>query len=84
MQDTKFMTNMKSAEQGASTAVWAALAPVWEGTGGKYLYNCAIGGPAVDCSQLNDEGHAPWAYDVEGENKLWKLSEELTGVTVDL
>ncbi|KAI1327739.1 putative short-chain dehydrogenase [Xylariaceae sp. FL0255] len=82
--DATFLAALKTAEQGAATAIWAAIAPVWEGTGGKYLVDCGVGVPAVDASQLTDEGYAPWAYSVEGEDKLWELSEKLTGVKVEV
>lgn len=75
-----FINNMKSPEQGAATSVWAAVAPVWEGQGGKYLADCGVGHPAQNPEDVTDEGYAPHAFDVEGEEKLWALSEQLTGV----
>lgn len=72
--------NMKSPEQGAATATWAAVAEVWEGKGGKFLADCSIGHPAVNPGDIADEGFAAHAYDIDGEDRLWKLSEELTGV----
>ncbi|KAI0472813.1 hypothetical protein GGR56DRAFT_676875 [Xylariaceae sp. FL0804] len=55
--------SLKTVEQGAATAVWAAT---------------AAGTPRP----LTDEGYAPWAYDVKGEDRLWALSQKLTGVVV--
>lgn len=75
---------MQSCEQGAATSTWAATAPVLEGTGGRYLCNCGVGGAAKDLTSILDTGYAPHAFDEEGENKLWGLSCELTGVTVDV
>ena len=34
--------HFKNIEQGASTTVWAAVAPEFEGKGGLYLENCEI------------------------------------------
>jgi hypothetical protein len=36
--DVKY--TLKTLEQGASTTVWAAVAPELEGVGGKYLEDC--------------------------------------------
>ncbi|RDW59265.1 hypothetical protein BP5796_12189 [Coleophoma crateriformis] len=81
--NTTMMTNMKSPEQGAATTTWAAVADVWEGNGGKYLADCAVGKPAVNAQALEDEGAAPHAYDVEEETRLWELSLKLTSVKTD-
>ncbi|KAH7414529.1 hypothetical protein DE146DRAFT_640600 [Phaeosphaeria sp. MPI-PUGE-AT-0046c] len=67
---------MKSVEQGAATTVWAAVAKVWEGKGGKYLDDCQIAPPAPEGYILFDSGYEKWAYDPENEAKLWKMSNE--------
>ena len=68
---------MKSPEQGAATAVWAAVAPELEGRGGLYLEDCAIApnweppmppGWRVRASSLD-----PVAAD-----RLWGAAERLT------
>ncbi|KAH7156586.1 putative short-chain dehydrogenase [Dactylonectria macrodidyma] len=79
-KDTAMMASMVSPEQGAATSTWAATADVWEGRGGKYLSNCSVGGPAQDITSILDPGYGPHVYDEEGENRLWALSCELTGV----
>lgn len=38
--DTKY--ELKTVEQGASTSVWAAVAPELEGVGGKYFEDSQI------------------------------------------
>jgi hypothetical protein len=76
------MAGMLSPEQGAVTTVWAAVSSTWEGKGGKYLTDCGVGAPAKDMMSILDPGYAPHALDEEGENRLWKLSEELTNATV--
>jgi len=38
----------QSAEAGAATTVWAALAPELEGKGGNYLQGCAVAQPWMD------------------------------------
>lgn len=77
----KIRAHMATAEQGAATTVWAAAGDVWEGKGGKYLLHCSVA--EVDS---DDDGFplsltaAEYAYDPEGEEKLWKLSAKLVGV----
>jgi NAD(P)-dependent dehydrogenase (short-subunit alcohol dehydrogenase family) len=80
--NTEMMAGMLSPEQGAATTIWAAVASFWEGKGGKYLTDCGVGAPAKDVMSILDPGYAPHAFDEEGENKLWRLSEELTGTIV--
>lgn len=71
---------LKSTEQGAATSIWAAVAKVWEGKGGKYLEDCRVALPAAQVKSSFGGGHSDWAYDKEGEDKLWKLSSEICGV----
>lgn len=75
---------METTEQGAASTVWAAVSPVWEGEGGKYLSACSIapldtGGQFTSAS----DGHGPDCYNREGEDRLWELSAELTGVDIE-
>lgn len=70
---------MRGVEQGAATSVWAAVARELEGKGGKFLENCEVIGPAPKDWSVLDYGYAPWAYNPEGEEKLWELSLELVG-----
>jgi NAD(P)-dependent dehydrogenase (short-subunit alcohol dehydrogenase family) len=81
-EDNTFGGNMKSPEQGAATTTWAAVAGVWEGKGGEYLGDCGLGQPAKNAQLIEDEGYAPHAFDIEGENRLWELSSKLAGVEV--
>ncbi len=68
----------KSVPQGAATSVWAATAAELADHGGSYLHDCQISAPVTE--DRPRFGHAPWAYDREGAEKLWAQSEELTGV----
>lgn len=70
---------MKSVEQGASTTVWAAVAKVWEGKGGRYLEDCQVSPPFPENGQILDHGYTKWAYDPESEAKLWEMSNEYVG-----
>lgn len=69
----------KSQKQGAATTVWAAVAKVWEGKGGKYLEDCQISPPCKEGYTFLDMGFEKWAYDQKQAERLWKVSNELVG-----
>lgn len=70
----------KTPEQGASTSVWAALAPELEGIGGLYLEDCAQAEPWT--AEVPHRGVMEHALDPEEAERLWTLSEETTGAIV--
>jgi NAD(P)-dependent dehydrogenase (short-subunit alcohol dehydrogenase family) len=73
--------DLKSPEQGAATSVWAATRPELNGIGGVYCEDCDI---ALPQSQADgNKGVASWAMDVEAAERLWTLSEQLTGQLLD-
>lgn len=69
----------KTPEQGASTSVWAALGEELEGIGGLYLEDCAEAAPWSKDNPM--KGVMPYAIDPEAADRLWALSEEITGVS---
>ena len=74
----KINDRFKTIEQGASTSVWAALAPELEGVGGLYLENCAQAAPAA--KDKPNEGVWPWVINPEGADRLWALTKATIGV----
>ncbi|WP_413710700.1 oxidoreductase [Rhizobium sp. Rhizsp82] len=70
--------SFKNVEEGAATSVWCATSPNLDGLGGVYCEDC-------DISPLVPEGHSgptgvwPWACDSQAADRLWALSERLTG-----
>lgn len=76
---------MKSVEQGAATTVWAAVGKELEGKGGLFLDDCQIGQPAKEGKgkNLGMAGYAKWAYNPEGEARLWKDSCKILGIADD-
>lgn len=68
----------KSNEQGAATPLWCAISHELDGLGGVYCEDCNIAVAVQDSS--SPFGVLPWAIDEEQAERLWKLSEELTGV----
>jgi hypothetical protein len=70
----------KTPEQGAATSVWCATSPQLAGLGGIYCEDC-------DVAKLWEKGDAPYggvhahAVDPQAAEKLWHLSEKMTGIT---
>jgi Dehydrogenases with different specificities (related to short-chain alcohol dehydrogenases) len=81
---------LKTVEQGAATQVWCATSPQLEGIGGVYCADVNIAPLAqleegkkmndVEASENRLIGVMPYAVDTEEANRLWNLSEKLTGV----
>jgi NAD(P)-dependent dehydrogenase (short-subunit alcohol dehydrogenase family) len=69
----------KTPEEGASTSVWCAVSPLLEGKGGVYCENCDIAAMAGEDTPRG-AGAYPHIRDEELAERLWTLSEELTGV----
>jgi NAD(P)-dependent dehydrogenase (short-subunit alcohol dehydrogenase family) len=66
---------LKSAEQGAATSVWAAVAAELEGVGGHYLEDCRIAKAWSADKPLS--GVKSYALDPDRARRLWSVSEEL-------
>jgi NAD(P)-dependent dehydrogenase (short-subunit alcohol dehydrogenase family) len=66
----------KTIPQGAATSCWAATAEELEGKGGVYCEDCHV-------AEVDDEsstgGVRSYALNPSFADRLWKLSEELTG-----
>jgi NAD(P)-dependent dehydrogenase (short-subunit alcohol dehydrogenase family) len=69
---------VKNVPQGAATSCWAATAPQLSDHGGAYLLDCQIAEPVTEENPRS--GYAPWAYDAESAERLFVVSEKLTGV----
>ncbi len=68
----------KSIEQGAATTVWAATSPQLAGRGGVYCEDCDVAS-AVPPEDKGPAGVRPWAIDHDAAERLWTLSEQLSG-----
>jgi NAD(P)-dependent dehydrogenase (short-subunit alcohol dehydrogenase family) len=69
----------KSVPQGAATTVWCAVSPQLAGLGGVYCENCDIA-QGVPADATGWDGVMPWATDAARADRLWTLSERLSGV----
>jgi len=70
----------KTPSQGAATSVWCATHAKLDGKGGVYCEDCDIA-VAVAPDDKGFSGVRPWAIDPVQADKLWTLSERMTGVT---
>jgi NAD(P)-dependent dehydrogenase (short-subunit alcohol dehydrogenase family) len=73
--------DFKSLEQGAATSVWCATSPQLAGIGGVYCQDVDVAGILLPGSSSN-VGVREYAVDPVAAKRLWKLSEELTGVRI--
>lgn len=69
----------KTEEQGAATSVWCATSAQLNGVGGVYCEDVDIAPLAAEGSNLPC-GVKPWAVDPLLADRLWALSETLSGV----
>ncbi|WP_306589394.1 oxidoreductase [Geothrix sp. 21YS21S-4] len=74
---------LKTVGQGAATTVWCATSPKLAGLGGVYCEDCEIA-EVVPGDVSTPTGVAPWACDPDAAERLWALSERLTGARLDL
>lgn len=71
--------SLKTIPQGAATTVWAATNPLLHKIGGVYLEDVDIAELSIDPSIFN--GVKLYSLEEASAKRLWKLTEELTGVT---
>ncbi|MNT86028.1 oxidoreductase [compost metagenome] len=70
--------SLKTIPQGAATTVWCATSPMLDHIGGVY---CEDGDIAVVSSDITaQKGVNPYSLDETNAKRLWKLTEEMTGI----
>jgi NAD(P)-dependent dehydrogenase (short-subunit alcohol dehydrogenase family) len=69
----------KTPSQGAATSVWCATNAQLDGKGGVYCEDCDIA-VAVPADDKGFSGVRPWATDPALADRLWTLSERMTGL----
>lgn len=80
---------LKDVAQGAATSVWCATSPQLNGLGGVYCEDSDIA--QLDMGDIqhnyNDpstlRGVQPYSVDASNAKRLWRSSEEMTGLTFD-
>lgn len=71
--------SLKTIPQGAATTVWCATSPLLNNTGGVYCEDADVAELAPGNSP-GSKGVKPYSLDEASAKKLWKLSEEMTGI----
>ena len=82
LTESKVPAFIKSIAQGAATTVWCATSSLLNNKGGVYCADCDIS-PVTDDNSEQTNGVRKWAIDPVLAEKLWTLSEELTGAEWD-
>jgi len=77
-ENGKVNDRFKTPSQGAATSVWCATNAQLDGKGGVYCEDCDIA-VAVAADDKGFTGVRPWAIDAALADKLWALSEQMTG-----
>jgi NAD(P)-dependent dehydrogenase (short-subunit alcohol dehydrogenase family) len=86
LDDEATRRTFKNSAQGAATTVYAGVSREWAAKGGRYLSSCTeqrSHEERKDEEGMYDnanEGYASWAYDGEGEERLWRESARIVGV----
>ena len=76
------IASLKNIPQGAATTVWCATSPLLNKIGGVYCEDGDVAELAIDSSVPN--GVKLYSLDEASAKQLWKLTEELTGITFDV
>lgn len=73
---------LKTIPQGAATTVWCATSPLLNNTGGVY---CEDGDVAeLDNGKIGQRGVQAYSLDGASAQRLWELTEEMTGIKFQL
>ena len=78
----EILASLKTIPQGAATTVWCATSPLLQEIGGVYCEDCDVAELILDNSP--GPGILPYALNESHAKRLWKLSELLTGIKLDI
>lgn len=78
---------LKTIPQGAATTVWCAVSPLLDNISGVYCEDCDVS--ELDLGNIEHKyddpstlrGVLPYSLDEKNAMRLWKLSEDLTGIS---
>jgi NAD(P)-dependent dehydrogenase (short-subunit alcohol dehydrogenase family) len=74
--------SLKTIPQGASTVIWCATSPQLNNIGGVFCEDTDIA--ELLLGQEVSAGVKPYSLDETNAKRLWKLSEEMTGITFNV
>jgi NAD(P)-dependent dehydrogenase (short-subunit alcohol dehydrogenase family) len=75
----EILASLKTIPQGAATSVWCATSPLLHNIGGVYCEDADIAQLATGSPGAG--GVQPYSLDETNAKRLWKLSEEMTGLS---
>ncbi len=78
----EIVASLKTIPQGAATTVWCASSPLLDDIGGVYCEDADIAELAPDTSMTG--GVKLYSLDEANAKHLWKLTEEMTGISFDI
>ncbi len=76
------IASLKTIPQGAATTIWTATSPLLNNIGGVYCEDSNIAELAL--GQEMEAGVKPYSLDETSAKRLWKLTQELTGITFEV
>ncbi len=76
--------SLKTVPQGAATTLWCATNPSLNQIGGVYCEDANIAALTSDTTEGLSTGVKAYSLDENNAKRLWKLSEQMTGVTFDV
>ena len=76
------VASLKTIPQGAATTVWAATSPLLHNLGGVYCEDVEVA--EINHEQTFSAGVKLYSLDETFAKRLWKLSEEMTGIVFDV
>jgi len=76
------VASLKTIPQGAATTVWAATSPLLQDIGGVYCEDVEVA--ELNHGQTFSSGVKLYSLDESHAKRLWKLSEEMTGIVFDV
>ncbi|MDQ8005981.1 MAG: SDR family NAD(P)-dependent oxidoreductase [Pedobacter sp.] len=74
--------SLKTIPQGAATTIWCATSTALADMGGVYCENVEVADLNADIAAIG--GIKPYSLHPEHANRLWQLSEEMTGISFNL
>lgn len=78
----EFAASLKTIQQGAATTVWSATSPLLKNIGGVYCEDADIA--ELSPGQEISAGVKPYSLDENNAKRLWKWSEEITGIMFNI
>ena len=74
--------SLKTIPQGAATTIWCATSPFLNDLGGVYCENVEVANLNSDVSVIG--GIKAYSLDEKNAKRVWKMSEEMTGIAFEL